>query len=100
MRSIIFNDISFYGNDNRLNSGFQMVILLVKLLRNAISCDNSLKSIRLEAYAFPRDNYTRGDKWKIYRSDGLLFPLNEKNRAVKCNSHCRSKQVFIVLTHK
>ena len=36
----------------------------------------------------------------VIRSDNLVFPLSEKNRVVKCNSRCRSKQVFIVLKHK
>lgn len=100
VRSIIFNDIRFYGNDNRLNSGFQMVIRLVELLKNATLCNNSLESIRCKVYAFPSDNYARGCKWKVYRSDNLVFPLSEKNRVVKCNSRCGSKQVFIVLKHK
>lgn len=93
VKLILFNDINYYGHDDQLDSGVQMMRFLIKNIKNRIRKANG------KYLCFPGDPYSGGMKWRQYTSNSLLFPLLKENKEVKCNQYCGSKQILLILEH-
>lgn len=93
VKLILFNDINYYGHDNQLDSGVQMMKSLIKDIKSRIK-------INVGKYlCFSGDPYSGGMNWRQYTSNTLLFPLLKENKEVNCNKYCGSKQILLVLEH-
>ena len=93
VKVVLFNDISYYGHDNQLDSGVQMMRMLIKKVKNRI------KKGYGKCFRFSGDTFPKNVTWKLHTSNKLLFPLIPENTVVGCNHYCRSKQILLVLEH-
>ena len=90
VKSILFNDSSYYGNGG-LDTGVGMMFYLIRELRNW------QLNPRVFLRCFPSDNYVPGRKWVSYSDERLLFPKIPQNTFDTNITHCKSKQIFVVL---
>lgn len=89
VRNILFNDINYYGDYNLLNSGTQLVRLMVeKLLQKG-------KQLSVQGCYFPGDPLHGWIRWSPYNSNSLLFNKLQGNTYMKNVGYCNSKQIFI-----
>lgn len=89
VRNILFNDINYYGSYASLNSGTQLMKLLINKFRTA-----GVKHSVLYAF-FPGDPYRGGENWKGYRPNALIFNILRDNSFTENVGCCSSKQIFI-----
>lgn len=89
VRNILFNDINYYGSYASLNSGTQLMKLLINKLR--VAC---VKHGVSYAY-FPGDPYRGGENWKGYNSGALMFSKLKGNTFTANVGFCSSKQIFV-----
>lgn len=93
VKFIIFNDINYYGHDNQLDSGVQMMRMLIKKMKNRTKKDYRIYR------CFLGDSFSGSIKWNMYQSNSLIFPLSSENTVVGCNHYCKSKQILLILEH-
>lgn len=91
IKNVLFNDIWYYGSFPTLNSGVQLIKLLIQKLKN--------KGARLSvAYKyFEKDGYIKNENWQPHPSDRLQFQDIKANKYALNINYCNSKQVFIRL---
>lgn len=91
IKFVFFNDINYYGNDGKLDSGIQMMFELVNILRQ-----NQIVKNIVEWYAcFPGNGYCRRVKWNCYNHGKLYFTRKSYNFYVNIKEYCSSKQVIL-----
>lgn len=93
VKVVLFNDIRYYGKDNCLDSGVQMMRMLIKNVKNRIKKGSG------RCFCFSGDTYPGSMTWNLHTSNKLLFPLSSENTAVACNHYCKSKQILLILEH-
>lgn len=89
VKNILFNDISYYGDIGKLNSGVQLMKLLIQILNS--------KEIKFNTYFlnFPGDNYLGDEDWKTHQSNNILLSKLKENTYMDNIEICKSKQIFI-----
>lgn len=91
VRNILFNDINYYGNYNKLDSGVQLIKLLISLFRN-----NNINYVD-RYYCFPNDPYRGNEGWYFYSNNDLKFMNHNNNTYMRNVGYCKSKQILIHL---
>ena len=91
IRYILFNDNCYYGVFHKLDSGYQLLNLLIQKLR--------AKGCVLEAHyrLFANDSHYGLEGWKCHASNELLFQDIDANSYTLNIDYCKSKQVLIHL---
>lgn len=89
VQNILFNDIKYYGDYARLDSGTQ----LMKLLINKLSVAGCRSTVRY-AY-FPGDTCLGNEGWIGYQTDSLVMRNLNGNPYTKNVCSCCSKQIFV-----
>lgn len=89
VRNVFFNDINYYGNADSLNSGTQLMKLLIQILKK------HNKQLKISYTCFPNDPKRGNEDWKFYRQNKLLLKQLEGNTFTKNIECCKSKQIFI-----
>ena len=89
VRNILFNDINYYGNYTSLDSGVQLMKLMISKLKS--------KGVKyVVGYAcFPFDPYRGGERWNFYQKNDLLFQKLNGNNYMNNVGYCNSKQIFV-----
>ena len=89
VRNILFNDISYYGYFNKLDSGVQLVKLMISKLKS--------KSVKFSVryVCFPNDPKRGCENWEYYPNNDLLLERLQNNPYMKNVGCCNSKQIFI-----
>lgn len=89
VKNVLFNDISYYGNKISLNSGVQLMKLMISKLGS--------KGVKYTVcYAcFPFDPYRGNEGWKFYKKNNLLFQKLNGNNFMNNVDYCNSKQIFV-----
>lgn len=89
VRNVLFNDISYYGNNTSLDSGVQLMKLMISKF--------SSKGVKYTVgYAcFPFDPYRGNEGWKFYKKNNLLFQKLDGNNFMNNVGYCNSKQIFV-----
>ncbi len=89
VRNVLFNDINYYGDAKRLNSGTQLMKLLISKLRK--------QNIQIKPFyfCFPFDPYRGNEGWKFYQKNNLLFQKLDGNNFMNNVNYCNSKQIFV-----
>jgi hypothetical protein len=91
VRNILFNDINYYGYYNKLDSGVQLVKLLISLF------DNNNVNYKVLYLCFPYDPYRGNEGWFFYSNNDLKFMNHNNNAYMKNVDYCNSKQILIHL---
>lgn len=89
VKNIVFNDINYYGDARRLNSGTQ----LMKLLINKLKQRNI--QIKVSYYCFSGDQYRGNENWIWHRNNNNLFKILDGNTYMNNVGYCNSKQIFV-----
>lgn len=88
VKSILFNDNSYYGKGG-LDTGVGMMFRLIK----------ELKRWQLQPKVilrhFPSDGFVPSTIWKPYKDEMLLFPPLAGNTFDKNINYCKSKQILV-----
>lgn len=89
VRNILFNDINYYGYYTSLDSGVQLMNLLVSKIKS--------KGVKYTVrYAcFPSDKYQGNEGWQFYKKKDLLFQKLDGNNFMNNVDYCNSKQIFV-----
>lgn len=89
VRNILFNDINYYGNYTSLDSGVQLMNLLVSKIKS--------KGVKytVRYTCFPSDPYQGNEGWKFYQKNNLLFQKQDGNNFMNNVDYCNSKQIFV-----
>ncbi len=89
VKNILFNDINYYGDARRLNSGTQLMKLLISKLRQ--------QDIQIDSfyYCFPGDPYRGNEGWRWHRDNRNIFRILEGNTYMDNVGCCNSKQIFV-----
>lgn len=89
VKNMVFNDINYYGDAKRLNSGTQLMKLLINKLQ--------LQNIQLKTsyYCFPNDPYRGNENWKWHRNNKNVFLTLAGNSYMNNVEYCNSKQIFV-----
>lgn len=89
VRNILFNDINYYGKYANLDSGVQLMKLLIsKIMSRKMRCV-------VDYVCFPYDPYRGNEGWKFYKKNDLLFEKLNKNNYMNNVDYCNSKQIFV-----
>lgn len=89
VKNILFNDINYYGTFANLDSGVQLMKLLIsKIKSRKIKCD-------VGYVCFPYDRYRGNEGWKFYQKNDLLFQKLNGNTYMNNVGYCNSKQIFV-----
>jgi hypothetical protein len=89
VKNVLFNDISYYGNNISLNSGVQ----LMKLMISKFSSKGVKYTVRYAC--FPSDPYRGNEGWQFYKKNNLLFQKLNGNNFMNNVDYCNSKQIFV-----
>lgn len=89
VKNILFNDNSYYGHDDHLDSGVQLMLLLIEDLK---AWGLNLSEFY---YFFPGDPYRGNQPWRPYATNHLLFQPLADNPVSQNINECRSKQIFV-----
>lgn len=89
VRNLLFNDISYYGFKSKLDSGVQLMKLLITKLQERG------KLLRTYYLCFPLDNYRGDEQWFFYETNNLLFRELPANKYMNNVHYCNSKQIFV-----
>ncbi len=91
VKCVFFNDINFYGEPNKLNSGTQMMKLLINVLGS--------KGIGLKIlyYCFKKDPYRGTEGWIKHNDDMNLLLKLPDNIYMNNVDFCNSKQIIIII---
>lgn len=91
VRNILFNDINYYGYFNKLDSGVQMIKLMMSKLK--------LKGVKFSVgyVCFPNDSMRGDEKWIFHSKNDLLLQKHPNNPYMKNVGYCNSKQIFILI---
>lgn len=89
VRNILFNDINYYGYFNKLDSGVQLIKLMMSKLK--------LKGVKFSVgyVCFPNDSMRGDEKWIFHSKNDLLLQKHPNNPYMKNVGNCNSKQIFI-----
>jgi hypothetical protein len=89
VRNILFNDINYYGYFNKLDSGVQLIKLMMSKLK--------LKGVKFSVgyVCFPYDPMRGNEKWIFHSKNDLLLQKHPNNPYMKNVGYCNSKQIFI-----
>lgn len=90
---ILFNDIRYYGNDGYLDSGVQCMFYIMDKIQSQVQ---TLDSVLI---THPGDAVTGSKTWRSWNDNSLFYPLTQFNQGVKAWDNCRSKQIFLKITH-
>lgn len=88
IRVILFNDIRYYGDKKYLNSGVQ----LMKLILQNLSTEG-LKTKEYYRY-FAGDRYIANEGWHPHKFNHLLFKNLQGNPYIANMEYCGSKQIL------
>lgn len=90
VKSILFNDNSYYGKGG-LDTGVGLMFWLIKEIKKW--------QLQPQVYfrCFPSDKYIPSLAWKKYTSENLLFPKIQGNNFDTNIDCCKSKQILVVL---
>lgn len=89
VKNILFNDINYYGTFANLDSGVQLMKLLIsKIKSRKIKCD-------VDYVCFPYDSHIGNEGWKFYQKNDLLFQKLNGNTYMNNVGYCNSKQIFV-----
>lgn len=91
IRVILFNDIRYYGDSDKLNSGVQ----LMKLILDNLSAAGS--EIERHYLYFDGDKYVGNEGWTPYKSNNLLFENLPDNPYIINVGSCGSKQILAIV---
>ena len=89
VKNVFFNDINYYGDVDGLNSGTQLMRLLIQILRK------HNKQLKIFYTCFPNDPKRGNEDWKFYTQNKLLLQKHPNNPYMKNVEYCNSKQIFI-----
>ena len=89
VKNVFFNDINYYGDEKRLNSGTQLMKLLIKKLKS-----QNIKLITLY-YCFLNDPYRGNENWIWHRNNKNVFLTLAENPYMENVGYCNSKQIFV-----
>ena len=89
VKNVLFNDISYYGNNISLNSGVQ----LMKLMISKFSSKGVKYTVRYAC--FSSDPYRGNEGWQCYKKNNLLFQKLNGNNFMNNVDYCNSKQIFV-----
>lgn len=92
VRNILFNDINYYGYYQKLDSGVQLIKLLISLF------ENNKVSYKVRYLCFPSDPYRGNERWNFYSRNDLMFKKHEDNIYMDNVGYCNSKQILIHLS--
>lgn len=87
--NVLFNDINYYGYANKLDSGTQLMKLLIEKLKQRN------KKLEIGYYCFIGDKYRGDERWKWHRNNNNLFLTLNGNSYMNNVEKCNSKQIFI-----
>ena len=89
VKNILFNDINYYGDAKKLNSGTQLMKLLIKTLKK--------QNLQLQTsyFCFLGDPYRGNEGWKWHRNNKNVFLTLTGNNYMKNVEYCNSKQIFV-----
>lgn len=91
VRCVFFNDISFYGYPDKLDSGVKMMQKICSMVK--------CKEKRLCRFCFPNDKYIP-EGWSTHKTCSLLFPIcGPTDETIVVNTYCGSKQIFAVFNY-
>lgn len=89
VKNVLFNDINYYGNETSLDSGVQLMKLMIsKLSLKGVKCVVCYK-------CFPHDPYQGNEGWTFYEKNNLLFQKLDGNNFMNNVGYCNSKQIFV-----
>lgn len=91
IRVVLFNDIRYYGYKKSLNSGVQLMNLI---LENLLSDGLTTKSYYRY---FSGDSYFGNEDWHPHKSNHLLFNNLQGNPYIANIEYCRSKQILTII---
>lgn len=90
VRNILFNDINYYGNVGKLNSGTQLMKLLI------IKLQEQKKSLEIfYRYFLCENQYLGAEGWRLHKNNRNLFRILEGNTYMNNVGYCNSKQIFV-----
>lgn len=89
VKNILFNDINYYGYYAQLDSGTQLMKLLINKLNEA----GRISSVKY-AY-FPNDPYRGNESWNGYQTGALVLHNLNGNPYTENVGCCSSKQIFV-----
>lgn len=89
---VLFNDINYYGYPHLLDSGTQLMKLIIDRLENNGKKLNSW-------YRYFKGDPCRGSEgWEMYSANEFIFPILSNNTYAINISVCSSKQIFIKIS--
>lgn len=88
VRNVIFNDIKYYGNPSLLDSGIQLMKLLISQLKNR---GKDIKELYFEFDS----NFYGNEHWRRYKTNDLKFNNIENNSFMENVNDCKSRQIYI-----
>lgn len=89
VKNILFNDINYYGDAKKLNSGIQLMKLLITKLKQRN------KQLNTSYYCFLGDPYRGNESWKWHKDNKNVFMTLAGNNYMKNVGYCNSKQIFV-----
>ena len=89
VKNILFNDINYYGTFANLDSGVQLMKLLISKIKS-----RKIKCV-VGYVCFPFDPYRGNEGWKFYQKSDLLFQKLNGNTYMNNVGYCNSKQIFV-----
>ena len=89
VKNILFNDINYYGTFANLDSGVQLMKLLISKIKS-----RKIKCV-VGYVCFPFDPYRGNEGWKFYQKNDLLFQKLNGNTYMNNVGYCNSKQIFV-----
>jgi len=91
IRVILFNDIRYYGYKKYLDSGVQLMNLILENLSS-----DGLTTKSYYRY-FSGDSYFGNEDWHPHKSNHLLFNNLQGNPYIANIEYCRSKQILTII---
>lgn len=89
VKYIFFNDNCFYGEMFKLDSGTQLMKLLIQIL------EQKKKRMSVFFYCFSGDEHLGNEKWLCHKDNRLIFKTLENNPYMQNLTCCKSKQIFV-----
>lgn len=89
VRNILFNDITYYGHINKLDSGIQLMKLLIKNL------EEEGKILNIYYYYYSENQILETEGWKMYDSNSNMLSILKYNKYMLHVGHCNSAQIYI-----
>ena len=89
VKNILFNDINYYGTFAKLDSGVQLMKLLISKI------NSRAKRCVVRYFCFPNDSYRGNEGWEFHRGNVLVFQKLEGNNFMKNVDRCNSKQILV-----